>query len=157
MTKMWHGCCCSVAKSCPTLCDPMDRSTPGFPVLHYLPEYAHTHARWVSDPIQPSHPLTSFSFCPQSFPASGSFPMSQFLSNESALCIRWPQYWSFSISPSNEYSGLTSFRIDWFDLLTVWSTLKGFLQHYNLKAPFFGAQPSLWSNSHVCAWLLGKT
>jgi len=73
---------CSVAQSCPTLCNPMDCSTPGFPVLHHLPEFAQTHAHWVSDAIQPSHPVTPFS-CPQSFPASGSFPMSWFFASGS--------------------------------------------------------------------------
>ena len=110
------------------------------------------------------HPTISsfvdpFSSCLQSFPASGSFQMSQFFpsirifSNESVLCIRQPKYWSFSfsISPSNEYSGLISFRIDWLDLLAVQGTLKSLLQHQ-----FFGAQFSLWSNSHIHTWLLEK-
>ena len=71
-------CCCSGAKSCPTLCDPMNCSTPGFPVLYYLPEFAQTHVHLVGDAIQPSHPLvTPFSSCPQSFPALGSFPTSR--------------------------------------------------------------------------------
>ena len=70
-------CCCLVAKSCPTLCDPMDCSLPGFPVLHYLPELAQTHVNWFGDAIQPSHPLAPFSSCPQCFPASGSFPVSR--------------------------------------------------------------------------------
>ena len=104
--------------------------------------------------VMPSNHLI---LCHSLLPLPSIFPSIRVFSSESVLHIRWPKYWSFSISPSNEYSGLTSFRIDWFDLLTVWSTLKGLLQHYNLKAPFFGAQPSLWSNSHVCAWLLGKT
>ena len=69
-------------------------------------------------------------------------------SNESVLHIRWPKYWSFSISPSSEYSGLNSFRIDWFDLLGVQGTLKSLL-HHNSKDSFFGAQPSLWSMSHI--------
>ena len=89
----------------------MDCSTPGFPVLQFLPEFAQTHVHWVSDAIQPiSSSVAAFSFCLQSFSSSGSFPVSQ-------LCIRWPKYWSFSFSPSNECSGLISFRIDWFDLL----------------------------------------
>ena len=71
-------CCCSVSKVCLTLCNPMDCRMPGFPVLNYLPEAAQTHVHWVSDAIQPSHPFISFSSCLQSFPASGSFPMSQF-------------------------------------------------------------------------------
>jgi len=104
--------------------------------------------------VMPSNHLI---LCHSLLPLPSIFPSIRVFSSESVLHIRWPKYWSFSMSPSNEYSGLTSFRIDWFDLLTVWSTLKGLLQHYNLKAPFFGAQPSLWSNSHVCAWLLGKT
>ena len=98
-------CTCSVAKPCPTLCDPMDCSTPSFPVLHYLPEFAHTHVHWVSNAIQLSHPLLRLFSCLQSFLAWQCLPMSH---------IRWPKYWSFSfsISPSYEYSGLISFRID---------------------------------------------
>ena len=106
--------------------DPMDCSTPGFPVLYHLSEFAQTHVHRVGDAIQPSHPLLSPLLLPSIFPSIRVF------SNESALCITWPKYWSFSfsISPSNEYSGLISFRIDWFDLLAV----KTLLQHQNLKA-----------------------
>ena len=102
---------------------------PGFPVLHYLPEFAQTHVCWVDKAIQPSHPLSS-----HSPPAS-----IRVFSNESVLCIRWPKYWSFSfsISPSNEYSGLISFRMDWFDLLAIQGTHKSFLQHHSLKASNF--------------------
>ena len=75
------------------------------------------------------------------------FPRIRFFSDESALCIRWPKYWSYSISPSNEYSGLISFRIDGFDLFAVQGILKSFLQHDNVKVS--SAQPSLWSNSHI--------
>ena len=119
---------CSVAKSYLTLCDPMDCSTPGFPALHCFPEFAQTHVHWV-DAIQPSHPLLTLLFLPSILPSI------RVLSNESVLYIRWPKYWSFSfsISPSNEYSGLTSFRIDWFDLLAVQGTLKHLLQHWILK------------------------
>ena len=95
-------------------------STLGFPVLHHLPELAQTHVHWVSDAIQPSRPLAS--------PSPPAFPSIRVFSNESVLCIRWPKYWSFSINPSNEYSGLISFRIDWFDLLAVQGTLKSLLQ-----------------------------
>ena len=106
----------------------MDCSMLGFPVLHYFPEFAQTHVHWVGDAIQPSHPL---------LPTS-AFYLSQHqgFSNESALCIRWPKYWSFSfsISPSNEYSRLISFRIDWLDLLAVQGTFKTLLQHHNSKA-----------------------
>ena len=123
-------CCCSVAQSCPTLYDPMDCSTPGFPVLHHLPELAQTHAYWVSDAIQPSHLLSPLLLLLPSI-----YPSIRVFSNESALHIRWPKYWSFSfsISPSNEYSGLISFRIDWFDLLAVQGTLKSLLQHHSSK------------------------
>ena len=100
----WDDCCCSVIESCLILCDPMDSSTSGFPVLHYLPELAQTHVYWVSDVIQPSHLLLS--------PSPPAFNPSQhwIFSSESALHIRWPKYWSFSfsISPSNEHPGLIS-------------------------------------------------
>ena len=109
----------SVAQSCPTLCDPLDCSMPGLPVLHQLLELAQTHVRQVGDAIQLSHPLS----CPLLLPPS-IFPSIRVFSNESALHIRWPKYWTFSISPSNEYSGLISFRMDWLDLLAVEGTLK---------------------------------
>ena len=98
------------------LCDARERSTPGLPVHHQLPKLAQTPVHWVSDAIQPSNPLSSpFLLLPSIFPSIRVF------SNESSLHIRWLKYWrfSFSISPSNEYSGLISFRIDWFDLLAV--------------------------------------
>ena len=123
-------CCCSVAQSCLTLCNPMDCSTPGFPVPHHLPEFAQTHVHWVSNAI---HHLILC--CPLLLPPS-IFPGTRVLSNESALLLRWPKCWSFSfsISPSNEYSGLISSRIDWFDLLAVQRTLKSLLQHHISKA-----------------------
>ena len=100
-----------------TLCDPVDCSTPVFPIFQYLPEFAQIHAHWLGDDIQPSHPLmTPSSFSLQSLPASGSFPVGR-------LHIRWPKYWRFSISPSNEYSGLISFRIDCFNFLEGQGTL----------------------------------
>ena len=102
---------------------PMDCSMPGYPVHHQLSELTHTDVHWVSDAIQPSHPLSS-----PSLPAL-NLSQHQGLYNESALRIRWPKYWSFSFStsPSNEYSTLISFRIDWLDLLTVQGTLKSLL------------------------------
>ena len=102
----------SVAQSCLTLCDPMDCSTPGLPVHHQLPELTQTHIHRVGHAIQPSHPLSSLS------PPIFNFPSIRVFSNESVIRIRWPKNWSFSfsISPSNEYSGLISFRIDWLDL-----------------------------------------
>ena len=110
----------SVTQSCPTLCNPMDCSTPGFPVHHQLPELAQTHIHWVSDVIQPSHPLLSPS------PPTLIFPNFRVFSNQSVLCIRWLEYWSFSfsISPSNEYSGLISFESVLLDILAVQGTLK---------------------------------
>ena len=106
-------CCCSIKKSCPTLCDSRDCRIPGFPVLHCLLEFAQTYVLRVGDAIQPSHPLSPILLQPSIFPSIRVF------SNEFALCIRWPNYWSFHISPSNEHSGLISFRIDLFDLLAV--------------------------------------
>ena len=102
----------SVAQSCLTLCDPMDCSTPGLPVHHQLPELTQTHIHRVGHAIQPSHPLSSLS------PPIFNFPSIRVFSNESVIRIRWPKNWSFSfsISTSNEYSGLISFRIDWLDL-----------------------------------------
>ena len=103
---------------------------PGFPVHHQLPELAQTQVHRVSDAIQPSHPLLSLLLLPSVFPSIRIF------SNESVLCIRWRKCWSFnfSISPSNEYSGLISFRIDWYDLLAVQVILKSLLQHHSSKA-----------------------
>ena len=118
----------SVAQSCPTLCDPMDCSKPGFPVSHYLSEFAQVHVHWIGEAIQPSHPLLPSS------PSAFNLSSIRVFSNESAVGIRWPKYWSFSISPSKEYSGLISFRIDWFDLLAVQGILKSLRQHHSLKA-----------------------
>ena len=101
---------------------------PGFPVLHHLPELAQTHA---TKSVMPSNHLVLYRplhLLPSIFPSVKVF------SNESALCIRWPKYWSFSISLSNEYSGLISFRIDWLDLLAVPGTLKSLIQHHSSKA-----------------------
>ena len=118
-----------VAQSCPTLCDPMNRRTPGLPVHHQLPEFTQTHVHRVGDVIQPSHPLLSPSF-PAPIPAS-----IRVFSNESTLPMRWPKYcsFSFSIIPSKEHSGLISFRMDWLDLLAVQGTLKSLLQHHSSK------------------------
>ena len=109
----------SVTQSCLNLCDPMGCSTPALPVHHQLPRFTQTHVHQVGDAIQPSHPLSSLS--PPAFNLSKH---------------QWPRYWSFSISPSNEYSGLISFRIDWFDFLAVQGTLKSLLQHHSSKASF---------------------
>ena len=123
----------------------MDCSMPGFPVHHQLLELAQTHVHGVGDAIQPSHRLSSPS------PPASVLPSIRVFSNESALRIRWPKCWSFSFSirPSNEYSELISFRVDWFDFLSVQGALKSLLQQHNLKTSIFGVQPSLWSNSHI--------
>ena len=119
----------SVAQSCPTLCDPMNRSTPGLPVHHQLPEFTQTHAYQVSDAIQPSHPLSSPS------PPAPNPSQHQGFSNESTLHMRWPKYWSFS-SASNKHRGLISFRMDWLDLLAVQGTLKSLLQNHSQSINF---------------------
>ena len=111
-----------------TLCDPMDCNTPGLPVHHQFPEFTQTHVHWVSDAIQPFHPLR-----PHLTPSI--FPSIRVFSNESILCIRWPKYCSisFSVSPSNEHPGLISFRMDWLDRLAVQGTLKSLLQYHSSK------------------------
>ena len=136
-----HICmgCCPVTQSYVTLFNSMDCSTPSFPVFHHLPEFVQTHAHWISDAIQPS-----------------IFPSIRVFSNESALHIRWPVYWSFnfSISPFNEYSGLISFRINRFDLHAVQETLKSLLQHHSWKASILQCSAFLWvymyMHMHVC-------
>ena len=155
----------SVIQSCPTLCDPMNWSTPGLPVHHQLPESTQTHVHWVGDAFlhlilyRPLLLLTSI------------FPSIRVLLNESALRIRWSKYWSFSfnISPSNEHPGLISFRMDCLDLLAVQGTLKSLLQHYSSKASilqcsaFFIVQLSHSSDkamaphSSVLAWRIPGT
>ena len=113
MLIIGYYCCYSVTQSCLTLYNPMDCSTSGLPGPHHLLEFAQVHVHCFGDTIQPSHPLSS--------PSPSAFNLSQHqaFSNESAVPIRWPNYWSpsFSISPSNEYSRLISFKTDWFDLL----------------------------------------
>ena len=128
---------------------PMDCRTPGFPVLHHLPERVQTHVHWVSDAIQPS--------CPLSSPCPPAFNLSQHQTfNESAVRIRWPKYWSlsfsFSISPSNEYSGLISFRMDWFDLLQSKGLSRVFSnttvqkhQFFSIWCPICGGKWGAWS------------
>ena len=118
----------SVAQLCPTLCDPMDRSTPGLPVHHQIPELPKLIS---TESVMPSNHLN---FChPLLILPSVSIRV---FSNVSALCIRCPKYrsFSFNISPSNEYSGLISFKMDWLDLLAVQGTLKSLLQHHSSKA-----------------------
>ena len=134
----------SVAQSCPTLCDPMDCSTPDLPVHHQLLEFTQTHAHWVSDAIQPSHPLSSPS------PPSFNLSQHQVFSNKSVICIRWPKFWSFSfnINPSNEYTGPMSFRMDWFSLLAFQGTPRSCIQHHISKASI------LWRSAFFIVQLL---
>ena len=132
----------------------MNRSTPGLPVHHQLLEFTQTRVHRVSDAIQPSHPLSSPS------PPAPNPSQHQSFSNESTLCMRWPKYWSFSLSiiPSKEIPGLISFRMDRLDLLAVQGTLKSLLQHHTFQIhQFFGAQPSSQSNSHIHTWPQGIT
>ena len=100
---------------------------PGFPVLHHLPDFAQTHFHGISDAIQPSYPLSSPS------PPAPNPSQHQSLFHKSTLLMRWPNYWSFIISPSKEYSGLISFSTDWFDLCTIQGTPTSLLQYHNLK------------------------
>ena len=120
----------SVAQSCPTLCDPMNRSTPDLPVHQQLLVFTQTRVHRVNDAIQSSHPLLSLLLLPTIPPSIKD------ISSESTLCMRWPKYWSFSFSiiPSKEIPGLVSFRMDWLDLLVVQGTLKSLLQHHSSKA-----------------------
>ena len=117
----------------------MDCSTPGLPIFYHLPEFAQTHIHWVGDAIQPSHSLLPFLLLPPVSPSIRVF------SNELAPHIRWPKYWSFSFSPSSEYSGLISLRIDWFYLLAVQGTLKS-LQHHSPKASI------IWHSAFFMIW-----
>ena len=135
----------SVTQLCPTLCDPMNRSMPGLPVHHQLPEFTQTHVHRVSDAIQPSHPLSSLS------PPTAIPPSIRVFSNESTLCMRWPKFWSFSfsISPSNKHPGLVSFRMDRLYLFAVQGLSRVFSNTTVQKHQFFGAQLSSQSNSHI--------
>ena len=140
--------CCSVAQSCPTLCNPLDCSTPGFPVLHHLLELAQTHVHWIGDVIQPFHPLSS----PSAIPVSGSFPVSWLFVSSGQII--WTSA-SASVCPMNIQ--------DWFPLeLTNLVSLQSkrlsrvFSNTTVKKHQFFSVQPSLWSNSHIHTWLLEK-
>ena len=131
----------SVAQSCPTLCNPMNHSTPGLSVHHPLPGFTQTHVHRVSDAIQPSYPLLSpFSSCPQSLPASESFPMSQLFTwggQSIGVSVSASVSASASVLPMNT-KGLISFRMDWLDLLAVQGTLKSLLHHHSSKATSSG-------------------
>ena len=145
-------CYCSVAESCQILCDPMDCSTPGFSVLPYLLEFAQTDVHWVGDAIQTSHPLSPFSSCLQYFPASGSFPMSQLFTSggqsigASALA---------SVLPMN-IQGWSPLGLTGLISLLSKGLSRVFSKTTVQKHQFFGAQPSLWYNSHINTRLLEK-
>ena len=133
----------SVTQSCLTFCDPIDCSTTGLPVYHQLPGLLKLM------PIKLVMPSNHLILCRPLLLLSSIFPSIRVFSSESFLCIRWPKYWSFSfsISPSNEYSGLISLQIDWVDLLAVQGTLKSLLQHHNSKASI------LWHSAFFIAQL----
>ena len=136
-TYFWALCsvdrCCSVAKTCPTACSPMDCSTPGFPVFTVSRSLLKLMS--IESVMLPNHLI----FCCPLLLLLSIFPSIRVFSSGSVLRIRWPKYWSFSFStsPSNEYSGLISFRMDWFDLLPVQGTPKSLLQHHSWKASIF--------------------
>ena len=140
----------SVAQSCPTLCNPMNRSTPGLPVHHQLPEFTQTHVHRVSGAIQPSIPLSSPS------PPSPNPSQHQSLFQWVNSSHRWPKYWcfSFSIIPSKEIPGLISFRMDWLISLQFKGLSRVFSNTIVQKHQFFGAQLSSQSNSHIHTWPL---
>ena len=123
----------------------MNHSTPGLPVHHQLPESTQTHVHLTGEVSN------HFILCRPLFLLLSIFPSIRVFSNESPLCIRWSKYWSFSfnISPSNEYPGLISFRMDWLDLLAVQEPFKSLLQHHSSNNQFFGTQFSLESSSHI--------
>ena len=124
----------SVTQSCPTLCDPMNRSTPGLPVHHHLPEFTQTHVHWVHDAIQPSisSSVIPFSSCPKSLPTSESLPLS-WLFKSGGQSIGALASASVNIPTPNDYSGLISFRIHWFEL-ALQETFRSLLQHHSSKA-----------------------
>ena len=142
-------CCCSVANSCPSLCDPMDCSTPGFPVIHYLPEFAQTHVHWVSNPIQPSHLLLHLLHLPSIFPASKYFTKIYFFTSGGQ-----------SIGASASALFLPKNIQGWFPLgLTGLISLlsKGLSRVFSntkIQKHQFCVLPPLWSNSHIRTWLL---
>ena len=137
----------SVAQSCPTLCDPMNRSTPGFPLHHHLPEFTQTHVHQVSDTIQPSRPLSSLSPLapnPSQHQSLFQWVFSTFTWGGQSIGV-----FSFSISPSSEHPGLMSFRMDWLDLLSVQGILKSLLQHHSSKASILQCPAFLTSGKTI--------
>ena len=145
MYSLRKVCCfyCSVAKSYPALCHPMECSSQAS--LSFTIFQSWHKLMSIESVVLSKHLILCFPLLllPTVFPSIRVF------SNKLVLCIRWPKYWSFSFSPSNEYSGLISFRINWFDVLAVQGTLKSLVQHHSSKASILSAQPSSCSNSHI--------
>ena len=139
-------------QSCPTLCNPKNRSVPGLPVHHQLPEFTQNHVHRVGDAIQPSHPLPSPS--PPAPNPSQHQSLFQWVNSSNEVAKYWS--FSFSTSPSNEHPGLVSFRMDWQDLLAVQGTLKRLLQHHSSKASIFWCSAFFMVHSHIHTWLLEK-
>ena len=144
---------CSAAQLCPSLCNPMDSSTPGFHVHHQLTELAQTHVHPVGDPSSHLILCCTLLFLPSMFTSIRVFY------SKSVLRIRWLKYWSFSfsISPSDEYSGLISFRTGWFNLLAVQRTLKGLLQHHSSKTSVLCCSAFLMVQPSHPYMIIGKT
>ena len=132
--ELEHKYCCLVAQSCLTRCNPMDCIMPGFLALHHLPDLAQAHVHWTTGAIQPSGPLLSPLLLLSIFASIRVF------FNGLSLHTRWPKYWCFrfNISPSNDYSGLISFKTDCFDHIAVQGTLSSFLHHHSSKASILG-------------------
>ena len=145
-------CCYSVVQSCPTICHTIDCSKPGLSVPHCLPKFAQVHVHCISDPIQPSQLLSPL------FPCAFSLCQHQGLFQLVGWSRQVTKYWSFSfsISPSNEYSGLISFRTDWFELLYSKRLSRVFSGTTVQKHQFFRGLPPLWVNSQIHTWLLEK-
>ena len=141
-----YSCCCSVAKSCPPLCEPMNCSIPGYPVLHYLLEFAQTHVHWVSDAI---HHLI---LCRPLLLLPSVFPSIRVFSSEPALWTRWSKYWSFSLN----IQGWSLLGLTGLIFLLSKGLSRVFSSTTSQKHQFFNTKPSLWYNSHICTWLLKK-
>ena len=145
--------CFSVTKLCPTLCNCIHCSTPGSPILYYLPEFAQTHVHWVSDAIQPSYPLSPPSpFALNLFQHQGLFHWVGSLHNVIKALELQVQHQSYQW-----ICRLISFRIDWLDLLAVQGALRSLIQHHSLKVSVLWCSAFLWSSSHICTWLLEKS
>ena len=143
----------SLAQSCPTLCDPMNQGARQASL-----SITNSRSSLKLTSIELVMPSNHLILCHPLLLLPSIFPSIRVFSNESALCIRWPKYWSFSfnISPSNEYSGLISFRMDWLDLLAVQGTLKSLLQHHSSKASILRRSAFFTSSSHIHTWPLEK-